>query len=77
MEKLLNALCQVIDNEINICRMHEYDCSTLNMVKQIGEPQGELYLYSNLSHKSFQEKRKKRYDFSPSFGVCLCDMDED
>ena len=58
MEKILNILCQVIDNEINICRMHDYDCSTLNMVQQIAEPQGELYLYTDLSHKLFQEKIK-------------------
>ena len=54
MEKILNTLCQVIDNEINTYRMHEYDCSALITLESFFEAKGELFIYQYNTYDDFQ-----------------------
>jgi len=58
MEKLLNTLCQIIDNEINTYRMHEYDCSALITLESFFEEKGELNIYMNYSYEQLDKSLK-------------------
>jgi len=56
METILNTLCQVIDNEINTYRMHEYDCSALITLESFFENKGELNIYVNYTHRQLKKE---------------------
>ena len=44
----------MIDNEINIYRMHEYDCSALITLESFFRENGELYIYQYNTYDEFQ-----------------------
>ena len=54
METILNTLCQVIDNEINTYRMHEYDCSALITLESFFKAKGELFIYQYYIYDDFK-----------------------
>ncbi len=75
METVLDALCQLIDNEINTYRVHENDCSALITLESFFIDKGDLHLYTFNTYNEFKDTLKNdlelRLHLEKALGVWL------